>query len=86
MSLYRARWICGLPSARCYQDKLWSWMSEPDQDDFLNIGTRVSTVSNVQARESEPKMTFQDINDAWAELCKTVSPQTAMLNIDKYIL
>jgi len=39
-------------------------MSEGDQEDFLNFGTQVSAVSNLQARESKPKLTFQDINGA----------------------
>lgn len=60
------------PPGRCYQDKLWSWMSETEQEDFLNTSAQVSTVSNLQARESEPKITFRDINEPeqnYVKLC-----------------
>lgn len=40
---------------------------------FINIGTPVSAVSNVQARESEPQIPFWFGKDAGAELCKTLS-------------
>lgn len=60
------------PPGRCYQDRLWSWMSDTDQDNFLNSSTQVSTVSNLQARESEPKITSGDIHEPeqnYVKLC-----------------
>lgn len=60
-------------------------ISETDQEDFWNVHTQVSAVSNLQARKSNQKITFQDIKGAQTELCKTLSPQTAVLNIDKGI-
>lgn len=73
------------PPGWCYQDKLWSLMSETDQVDFLNTSTQVSAVSNLQARESEPKIPSWGIHE-WAELHETLPLLTATLNMDKCIL